>query len=59
MVKRMYELSKCTVLVVDDITQAFDEKGLIFSAERVKGLGEIIVKFFYKYILCSCLVTVY
>ncbi len=42
----MYELSKCTVLVVDDITKAFDEKRQIFSAERVKGLGEIVAKVF-------------
>ena len=55
----MYELSKCTVLVVDDITEAFDEKRLIFQAERVKGLGRIVVKVFYKYILCSRPVSVY
>ena len=31
----MLELSKCTVLVVDDITEAFDEKRQIFSEERL------------------------
>jgi hypothetical protein len=42
----MLELSKCTAHVVDDITEAFDEKRQIFSTERVKGLGGIIVKVF-------------
>jgi hypothetical protein len=40
------ELSKCTVLVADVITEAFDEKREIFSAERVKSLGGIVVKVF-------------
>ena len=42
----MLELSKCTVLVADVITEAFDEKREIFSAERVKSLGGIVVKVF-------------
>jgi hypothetical protein len=42
----MLELSKGTVPVVDDITEAFDEKREIFSAERVKSLGGIVVKVF-------------
>jgi hypothetical protein len=46
MVARMYELSKCSVPVVDDIMEAFDEKRQIFSAERLKGLGGIVVKVF-------------
>jgi hypothetical protein len=40
------ELSKCTVLVADVITEAFDEKREIFSTERVKSLGGIVVKVF-------------
>jgi hypothetical protein len=46
MVARMYELSKCTVPVVDDITEASDEKRQIFSTERLKGLGGIVVEVF-------------
>jgi hypothetical protein len=51
----MLELSKCTVPVVDDITEAFDEKKQIFSTERLKGLGEIVVEvFIYIFSVHAC-----